>query len=261
MEAIVKHKIIFFDVDGTITSNKDGTISRSTIYAIKKLIEKGYKVVAATGRPLSMCNELVEIGIETFITANGGYVTHQGTCLHKIVLPKETVHLLNIFALEQQNALTYYSATLHMNEIQTPKVQESLYETLRLKEFPPINTEAHLKEIYLLCLFADEDEIKKYKTKFPEIQFKRWHPYIVNVLEEDVSKSVAIKKVLDYFKLTKEEAIAFGDGENDVDMLKLVDLGIAMGNANEILKSTADFVTKDSSEDGIEWALKKFKLI
>lgn len=257
----MKHKIIFFDVDGTITSYKDGTIPRSTTFAIKKLIDSGYKVVAATGRPLSMCNELVEIGIDTFITANGGYVTHQGTCIHKIVLPNETVHLINKFALEQQNALTYYSDALHMNEVHKSKVQEALYETLRLKEFPPINTEAHLSEIYLLCLFADEVEIEKYKTQFPKIHFKRWHPYIVNVLEEEVSSSVAIKKVLDYFELTKEEAIAFGDGENDVDMLKIVDLGIAMGNANEILKSTSDFVTKDSSEDGIEWALRKFNLI
>lgn len=83
----------------------------------------------------------------------------------------------------------------------------------------------------------------------------------MNVLEEDVSKSVAIKELLDYFGLKKEEAIAFGDGENDIDMLELVDLGIAMGNANEKLKSTANFVTKDSSEDGIEWALKKYELI
>lgn len=257
----MKHKIIFFDVDGTITSYKDGTISQSTKTAIKKLLDYGFKVVAATGRPLSMCNELVEIGIDTFITANGAYVTHQGSCIHKIVFPNETARLFSKFAFEQQNALTYYSDTLYMNEVQSPKIQQALYETLRLQEFPPINVEAHLNEIYLICLFADEVEIEKYKKQFPTIHFKRWHPYILNVLEEDVSKSVAIKELLDYFGLKKEEAIAFGDGENDIDMLELVDLGIAMGNANEKLKSTANFVTKDSSEDGIEWALKKYELI
>ncbi|MEK3766124.1 Cof-type HAD-IIB family hydrolase [Solibacillus sp. FSL K6-4121] len=257
----MKHKIIFFDVDGTITSYKDGTISQSTKTAIKQLLDQGFKVVAATGRPLSMCNELAEIGIETFITANGAYVTHQGNCIHKIVLPNETANLFSEFALEQQNALTYYSDTLHMNEVQSPKIQQALYETLRLQEFPPINEDVQLKEIYLLCLFADDVEIEKYKNQFPTIHFKRWHPYIVNVLENDVSKSLAIQKVLNYFGLTKEEAIAFGDGENDIDMLELVDLGIAMGNAGKILKSTANFVTKDSSEDGIAWALKRYELI
>lgn len=120
-------------------------------------------MVPATGRPLSMCNELVEIGIDTFITANGAYVTHQGSCIHKIVFPKETARLFSKFAFEQQNALTYYSDTLYMNEVQSPKIQQALYETLRLQEFPPINVEAHLNEIYLLCLFADDVEIEKYK--------------------------------------------------------------------------------------------------
>ncbi|MEG0439490.1 MAG: Cof-type HAD-IIB family hydrolase [Solibacillus sp.] len=257
----MKHRIIFFDVDGTITSHKDGTISQSTKQAIKKLLGNGLHVVAATGRPLSMCAEIIELGIDTFITANGAYVTHQGKCIHKIVLSHETVYRVNQFTSQQQHALTYYSDTIHMNEVQNPKVQQALYETLGLQEFPSINSVAHLSETYLLCLFADEVEIEKYKAQFPTINFKRWHPYIVNVLEENVSKSVAIKKVLDYFGFTKEEAIAFGDGENDIDMLEIVDLGIAMGNANEKLKSSANFITKDSCEDGIVWALKHFKLI
>ena len=67
--------------------------------------------------------------------------------------------------------------------------------------------------------------------------------------------------MLDYCGLTKEEAIAVGDWENDIDMLELVDIGIAMGNASEALKSIAQYVTKDSSEDGIALALKEYELI
>jgi hydroxymethylpyrimidine pyrophosphatase-like HAD family hydrolase len=63
-------------------------------------------------------------------------------------------------------------------------------------------------------------------------------------------------KTLDFFGIDKSEAIAFGDGENDIDMLELVGLGIAMGNGNEELKRVADFVTKKSSEDGTSFALK-----
>ena len=54
----MKHKILFFDIDGTITSEIDGSISESTKGAIKQLIQNGYHVVAATGRPLSMCHEI-----------------------------------------------------------------------------------------------------------------------------------------------------------------------------------------------------------
>ena len=80
-------------------------------------------------------------------------------------------------------------------------------------------------------------------------------------MQEDISKSLAIIKVLEYFNLDKSEAIAFGDGENDIDMLELVGLGIAMENGYENLKKVADFVTKKSSEDGIAFALKKFGVI
>jgi hydroxymethylpyrimidine pyrophosphatase-like HAD family hydrolase len=72
---------------------------------------------------------------------------------------------------------------------------------------------------------------------------------------------LAILRVLEFFDLDKSESIAFGDGANDIDMLELAGLGIAMGNGNDQLKKVADFVTKKSSEDGIEYALKEFGII
>jgi hydroxymethylpyrimidine pyrophosphatase-like HAD family hydrolase len=84
---------------------------------------------------------------------------------------------------------------------------------------------------------------------------------VLNVLQEEVSNSIAILKVLEYFGVNNSEDIAFGDGENDIDMLELVGLGIAMGNGSEKLKKMADFVTKKSSEDGIAFALKKYGII
>lgn len=112
-----------------------------------------------------------------------------------------------------------------------------------------------------MCLYANDETVEKYIQRFPHLTFKRWHPFVLNVLQEEVSKSLAILKVLQYFDIDKSEAIAFGDGENDIDMLELVGLGIAMGNGNKNLKEIADFVTKKSSEDGIDFALKKFGII
>jgi len=77
------YKIVFLDVDGTITHHEDGSISNTTKEAIRALKDKGLKVVAATGRPLSMCDEIRELGIDTFITANGAYVKHNQEILHK----------------------------------------------------------------------------------------------------------------------------------------------------------------------------------
>ncbi|MGM9986214.1 MAG: Cof-type HAD-IIB family hydrolase [Bacillaceae bacterium] len=257
----MSYKIVFLDVDGTITNYKDGSIPRSTIKAIKTLINKGIKVVAATGRPLSMCEELQELGIQTFITANGGYVKHVQEIIHKVTMDKSIIQEVMEFAKLENNGLSFYTEAFSMNGVKEKEILTALKETLSLSEYPKTNALIHNEDVFLLCLFANDEAVEKYKRKFPHLTFKRWHPYVLNVLQEDVSKSLAIMKTLDFFGIDKSEAIAFGDGENDIDMLELVGLGIAMGNGTQKLKNAADFVTRPSSEDGIEYALRKYSVL
>ncbi|KSU63123.1 HAD family hydrolase [[Bacillus] enclensis] len=255
------YKIVFLDVDGTITHHEDGTIPESTIEAVKELKNKGLKVVAATGRPLSMCSELEELGIDTFITANGGYAKHQHEVIHSVPMAKEIVKEVMEFAKLEKNGLSFYTEGFTMNGVAEEKISTALQETLSLYEYPETNSAIHEEDVFLLCLFADDEKVEKYIKRFPHLTFRRWHPYVLNVLQEDVSKSRAILKTLEYFGFHQSEAIAFGDGENDIDMLELAGLGIAMGNGSEKLKAAADFVTKPSGEDGIEFALRKFGVI
>ncbi|WEG18870.1 Cof-type HAD-IIB family hydrolase [Alkalihalophilus pseudofirmus] len=255
------YKIVFLDIDGTITNHEDGSISSKTKEAIKALKHKGLKIVAATGRPLSMCNEIRELGIDTFITANGAYVKHDDKVLHKVQMDKNIVREVVEYAKAENHGLSFYSENFYMNGIKDDNILRALKETLSLNHYPEINQLFHNDEIYLMCLFADDEMLEKYIHKFPHLSFRRWHPFILNVLQEDISKSLAIFKTLEYFKIDKSEAIAFGDGENDIDMLELAGLGIAMGNGTDSLKKVADFVTLNSSEDGIAYALKKFGVI
>lgn len=165
------------------------------------------------------------------------------------------------FSKLQNKGLSFYTEEFSMNGVTETEILRALKETLSLNDYPETNPLLHNQEVFLLCLLANDEAVDKYIRKLPHLTFKRWHPYVLNVLKEDVSKSLAIMKTLEFFGIDKSEAIAFGDGENDIDMLELVGIGIAMGNANETLKNVADFVTKKSSEDGIEYALKKFEII
>ena len=255
------YKIVFFDIDGTITHHKDGSISSSTKEAIKALKSKGLRVAAATGRPLSMCNELRKLGIDTFITANGGYAKHVQKVIHKVPMDKNVIQEVFEFAYKENQGLSFFTEDFSMNGVKDTKILKALKETLSLNDYPAINQLIYNQEVYLMCLYANDEAVEKYIHKFPHLTFKRWHPFVLNVLQEEVSKSLAIIKVLQYFGIDKSEAIAFGDGENDIDMLELVGLGVAMGNGHEKLKKVADFVTKKSSEDGIEFALKKYGII
>lgn len=252
------YKIAFFDIDGTLTSPIDGSISESTKSALNDLKNQGVILVAATGRPLSMCDDIRSLGIDVFITSNGGYVKHGERVIHKVPMKPETLQSVMGFADKEKHALSFYTEELSMSKVQNPNILTAFKETLSLNDFPRINQAPFKEEVFLLCLFADDEMVKKYVQVFPTLTFRRWHPYILNVLEDDVSKSLAIQQVLKHFNLEASEAIAFVEGNNDIDMLEMVGLNIAMGNGSDQVKRAADFVTKTSSEDGIEFALSTF---
>ncbi|MEK4564371.1 Cof-type HAD-IIB family hydrolase [Alkalihalobacillus sp. FSL R5-0424] len=255
------HKIVFFDVDGTLTDHRDGTIPVNTQHTVRALINRGIHVVAATGRPLSMCNQLISLGIQTFITANGAYVKHKETVIHKNVLDSNVLRDVHDYAKYHDSGLLFFTEGLSMNGVKNDRIQTALYETLLLNDYPEHDPLIHEKDVYLMCLYEDQAGSKHFEERFPELTFSRWHSSICNVLQEDVDKSIAIKNVLSYFGIKASEAIAFGDGSNDIEMIKTVGTGIAMGNGNDQLKSIADFVTTSSTEDGITLALQKYGIL
>lgn len=257
------YKVVFFDVDGTLLSEIDRSIPLSTKEAIEKLIERGIKVVIATGRPYNLCEEFKTMGIDTFISANGAFIKCNDNIIHKSVLSPETVQDVSAFAKLNGHGISYFTEFFAMNGMGSDdeRVMRALKETLSLTQYPE-KMSSLSEEVYCICLYADDSETQKFLERFPRLSFERFHGYVMNVLEEtEVSKSVAIKKVLEYLNISKTEAIAFGDGGNDIDMLEYVGLGIAMENGEERLKQKANFVTKKASEGGISYALKKFGVI
>ncbi|OPH57818.1 HAD family hydrolase [Paenibacillus ferrarius] len=257
------YKVVFFDVDGTLLSEVDRSLPLSTKEAIESLIEKNIKVVVATGRPYNLCEEFKAMGVETFISANGALIKCNDNIIHKSVLSRNTVRDISSFAELNGHGLSYFTELFAMNGLggDDERVMKALKETLSLTQYPE-KMSSLSEDVYCLCLYADEREAEKFLIRFPTLRFQRFHGYVMNVLEEtEVSKSAAIKKVLDHLNICKSEAIAFGDGGNDIDMLEYVGLGIAMENGDERLKQKADYVTKKASEGGISYALKKFGVI
>ncbi|MEI5889006.1 Cof-type HAD-IIB family hydrolase [Bacillus cereus] len=257
------YKVVFFDVDGTLLSEIDRSMHESTKEAVRRLIDKGIHVVVTTGRPYSLCSQFKELGINTFISANGAHIKCEDEVIHKSVLSSEIVHDISNFAELHGHSVSYFTEEFAMNGIASDneRVIQALNETLNLAKYPEKSRDLS-EEVYCLCLYGDEIEAQKFLERYPMLTFERFHSYVINVLEDSkVSKLTAIQKVLDHLNICKSEAVAFGDGRNDIEMLQYVGLGIAMGNGGEELKTKADFVTKKSSEDGISFALKKFSMI
>ena len=94
-----------------------------------------------------------------------------------------------------------------------------------------------------------------------DLAITRWNPYAVDMIAKGGGKDESIRRYLQEWGLTREECIAFGDGENDIGMLKYAGIGVAMGNAEDCVKEVADYVTDGVDEDGILNALKHFGIL
>lgn len=95
----------------------------------------------------------------------------------------------------------------------------------------------------------------------PNCTAMRWYPTFADVIAKGVDKGVGIDSFCKHFGFSLEETMAFGDGGNDVEMLRHAGIGVAMGNAREEVKQAADYVTDSVDDDGIETALLHFGLI
>ena len=124
------------------------------------------------------------------------------------------------------------------------------------------NFDELIKEnIYQMMVAATKDQEPMILKDLNHTTCTRWHPDAMDIIPATGGKGIGTKKILEHFGFSADEAMAFGDGGNDKDMLETVGCGIAMGNAVESVKQVANYVTKPVSEDGVYWALKHFNLI
>ena len=96
---------------------------------------------------------------------------------------------------------------------------------------------------------------------FNQSKLARWHPLFTDIVNKENDKKEGMFKILDYYKFNIDSSMAFGDGGNDISILKAAGIGVAMGNASEEVKTAADYVTTSVDDDGIANALRHFALL
>ena len=118
------------------------------------------------------------------------------------------------------------------------------------------------KPIYQAATFANRSEDDRIRAMMPpNCHAARWNDRGVDLILNDGGKVAGIRYVLEQEGIRPEECIAFGDAENDIDMLSYVGIGVAMGNAQEPVKEIADYVTSDVDDDGIKKALRYWRIL
>ena len=121
--------------------------------------------------------------------------------------------------------------------------------------------EYHGEQVYQILAFVPEKTKKLLDDLLDECAVTSWNDTGIDIIPKDGGKSAGIEMFLEEQGLDRSQIMAFGDGENDMDMLEYAGIGVAMGNASDKVKAVADYVTDTVDNCGIEKALRHFELI
>lgn len=253
-------KAIFFDIDGTLLSYRTHQVLPGTIEAFRTLQGKGIKTFVSSGRPKVLIPDM-PLHFDGYITVNGGYCFAGETIVHRNALdPMVCSRWLDY--VEENNLTTMCFTDHEMSINQIDPAVTALHKQLGFL-MPPVRPieEMRQKEVYQFIAMQPAEKDAEVLSLLGHCRLPRWHPLFTDLIPEGSSKAVGITKTLDYFSLSADEAMAFGDGENDIEMLDCVGLSVAMGNATDNVKRHADLTTDNADNEGIFNALKKTGII
>ncbi|WP_394238465.1 Cof-type HAD-IIB family hydrolase [Niallia oryzisoli] len=249
-------RVVFFDLDGTLLTS-DLQVAASSIEAIKRISEQGVEPVIATGRAIHEIEYVLEAtGITSSVAMNGQYVVYNGEVIYENPLKVDEVLALHAEASRNGHEMAFYNA----EKITVTTGDSELIRKNYMRvggEYPEVDNGLYQNEpIHLMLIFCEEGEEVHYQERFPYFQFVRNSPYGCDIYPAGSSKATGIEQLLSLKKLSPENTFAFGDGLNDLEMFDLVKHPVAMGNAADILKQTAAYITTSNNEHGISNGLR-----
>ena len=259
-------KAAFFDVDGTLVSFRQKFLSDRVREDLAALRARGVKIFLSTGRALQ---DLERTGMlrgarfDGYVTLGGQFCCDgDGT-----VFRDEPIGLDDMRgAYEVFKDHPSFPVLLEGNgESWLTQVNDrvrEIYEFLHTEVYPVCPLEKLLEmKVYQFVPFVPPEEENIFLDAMPGCTHTRWHPLGVDILPRDGGKGVGLRAAMERYGFAPEEVMAFGDGENDMSMLREAGIGVAMGNGDEQVKAMADYVTGGVEEDGVSQALRHFGLL
>ena len=254
-------KAAFFDVDGTLVSHKTKSVPQSARDALEKLRASGVKCIVATGRHLREMQRLPvkDLPFDGYITLNGQLILDENReMLHGVpITGRAREILLRMFEARELPLLLIAEDANYLNFVDD-RVR-TVHQAISTPIPPLVPYEG--QTLYQACAYLEEAEEHLLRALEGECLITRWGFGGVDIVAKGGGKAAGIRRYLEHNGMKTSEIIAFGDAQNDLDMLELAAIGVAMGNAAEEVKQAADYVTADIDDDGIARALKHFGLI
>ncbi|SHH28656.1 Cof-type HAD-IIB family hydrolase [Tepidibacter thalassicus] len=269
----MKYRLIVTDMDGTLLSDHK-EISEENKKALKKAQDMGINVAIATGRIYTSAKYYANLlGLNTpIIACNGAIIREEktGKTIYENIITREDS--LKIFDVCSRYDIYYhfyndsgfYCKELNYSSLEYSKWNESQPKEDRLNiqvMDNPLETIKNTDDILKFVIIDDDleklDEVMEELKKIDTVEVsKSWYNNI-EIMNKGVNKGLAVKRLAEYFGIKKEEIITFGDNFNDLSMIEYAGMGVAMGNAEDIVKEKANFITSSNKESGVAKALKE----
>ncbi len=260
-------KALFFDIDGTLVPFGSPMIPDRVVAVLNRVRGNGVKIFIASGRHPEWMGNVSNFDFDGYVAVNGGLclLADKKTVIYKKTIPTDDVRRL----VEFEKTTPFPMLTvpveggIFINRIDhnVTRVAEMLHVSdLTIK---PLDNALSLDVAQFIGFLSPEDESSSgiFTSALTDCIATRWCPWFADIIPRDSDKSVGIDRMISHFGIDLSETMAFGDGGNDIGMLRHVALGVAMGNAAPEVKASADFVTTDVTDNGVENALRHFRLI
>ncbi|ALC90781.1 hypothetical protein AM500_14030 [Bacillus sp. FJAT-18017] len=239
-------KLIALDMDGTLL-NEVHKVSEANREAIRQAEAKGVKVVLSTGRSLATCKEYaVSLQLSSYlVTVNGAEVW--GPDGELVARNPVSIPLMKwMHDLSTEHKTKFWA--ISTNGVFREKMPDDFDQREWLKfGFDIPNDEIRAA---ILALLKEKGELEVSNSS----------PTNIEVNSVGINKAAALNQVCDLLSIKMENVMAVGDSLNDILMIKEAGLGIAMGNAQDVVKEAADWVTAPNTEDGVAKAIQKWVL-
>ena len=255
-------KAIFLDIDGTMVSFETHCVPDNTRNALREARRNGVKVFVSTGRHKSDITNLGDLEFDGYITLNGAYCMVGNEVIYKKSIPRVSIEAIVRYDEEVAPIPCFF---VEADKVSANMMDEQMTQMMQMVKFPPrpiAPSRAFIeKEIFQMSAFFPKEQDKEIMRLLPECEFARWYPTFTDINTRDVDKSVGLEKTGTYFGIAAGEMMAFGDGGNDISMIKYAGIGVAMGNSSEEVKLAADYVTTSVDDDGVGNALRYFGVL
>ncbi|MBR6900920.1 MAG: HAD family hydrolase, partial [Synergistaceae bacterium] len=275
-------KLIFLDIDGTLTAPGENTPPDSAVEAIEKARAKGNKVFLCTGRNPDMLRPLLKYRFDGFISCAGGYVAvgekydeilydHPMTSEQRDLALK-VLHKNGVFCTIEaeggswgdENLGSFLSSQGEGNS-EIERWRKALSSNLGIKPMSEYDGSPVYKVVIMCLDMAQLDEAKKAlgnEFNFVLQELKAPAKCINGeIINKEFNKGLGVEIICKKFNVPIEDTVGFGDSMNDLEMIQTVGYSVCMANGSEKLKELADMVCPSVSEDGLARAFAKLNLI